>query len=139
MAAALLERLLEEEGISECCVSSAGTIATPNLPATEAAISAATRMMLDIGRHRSRQVGREMLESSDLVLCMTGDHREALTQMAPSAEERIVLLGSLAAGDAAEEEIEDPIGAGPEVHYQCLRKMERHLRQLVKRLKESAP
>lgn len=135
MAAALLEWLLEQEGMGQHHVSSAGTTAIARLPATEAATAAAARMGLDLSHHRARQVDRPTLESADLILCMTGEQREALMQMAPSAEEKVMLLGSLAPDLRGEEDIDDPVGTGPGVHYQCLRKMEKALRRLVGHLK----
>jgi len=90
-------------------VSSAGTMAFAGAPATPAAVSAAAELGADISGHRNQPVTEQLINSSDLILCMTGGHVRQVREIAPNAADRVCLLDN--AGDIA-----DPIG-GSETMY----------------------
>src|SRR5215212_10373910 len=59
-------------------VTSAGTWALSGQAASPYSREVLAERGLELGDHRSRRVDREMLEHSDVVLCMTRSHAEAI-------------------------------------------------------------
>jgi len=118
MAAALCrQKLAERLGCSPAeltdrniHVTSAGTGGFGGTPASEGAVRALTRRGIDLGGHVAQALSADLIAQSDHIYCMTGNHREAVVSMLPSAAERTELLGITA-------EIEDPFG-GPDENYE---------------------
>ena len=65
--------------------------------ATSTMVEVAAEAGLDLGRHMSRQVDRELLEQADLVLAMTGEHVIDLVGLDPGAARRVLTLREAAA------------------------------------------
>jgi protein-tyrosine phosphatase len=83
-------------------VGSAGTWARPGSPPTPEAEEAAAERHVDIAGHRSTPLAPELVERADLVLAMTGEHREEILDAVPGAgpktftlKELVALLGGL--------------------------------------------
>jgi protein-tyrosine-phosphatase len=108
MAAGLLARRLQQAGIAgDFQVSSAGTWAEPDRPATPFAVAALAERGVDLSGHRSREVTASAVAEAQLVLVMTEGHRAALeTEFRPPAG-RLALFSQLAGGTW---DIADPIG-----------------------------
>ncbi len=102
-------------------VISAGVFAGEGAPPTPEAVTAAEEWGVDIGSHRSRQATPELLQSCDLVFCMTGSHVEQVRRMIPSGSDGVVPL--LDAGD-----VTDPIGGGLDVYRETARQIARAIR-----------
>jgi protein-tyrosine-phosphatase len=94
-------------------VSSAGTWAEEDAPASIYSSEILAERGLDLKQHRSRRVDRQMVEAADLLLCMTGSQREALQAEFPDLADRIHLLSAMAGPDY---DIFDPYG-GPREGY----------------------
>src|SRR3989442_3835410 len=73
LAAALLERALNERGLDAIEVSSAGTGAWDGAPVSEGAYLVGLGRGLDLSGHRAQLVTREMVDEADLNLT-TGRH-----------------------------------------------------------------
>ncbi|MCL6449972.1 MAG: low molecular weight protein arginine phosphatase [Acetobacteraceae bacterium] len=73
-------------------VASAGLSALPGAPASPHAVQALSEAGLDLSRHRARQITREMVESSDLILTMTRQQKRAVLELAPRAAGRVFTL-----------------------------------------------
>jgi len=84
-------------------VVSAGIYASEGSWASPEAVIAASAFGADISAHRSRQLTTELIQSADLVFCMTDHHVEQAVGLAPRAASRIVRLDPR--GD-----VSDPIG-----------------------------
>lgn len=138
MAEGLARRLLaKQQGLPEAeldaaglRVISAGAFASPGLPASVESVEIMQRRGIDISRHRSQSLTREMIHEADLILCMTQSHRRAVLAMAPSALDKTLTV------DASGKDIEDPIGSGMEAYDRSARAIEHGLEQ---RLKEYQP
>ncbi|MCZ7536678.1 MAG: low molecular weight phosphatase family protein [Acidimicrobiia bacterium] len=78
-------------------VSSAGTLAEEGLPATRDALTVAGGPE----GHASRRLVRSLVESADLVLCMTRDHLREVVTLSPAAFIRTYTLRDLARRGAA--------------------------------------
>jgi protein-tyrosine phosphatase len=117
MAEALARRELENRGLSGLVtVRSAGTSTVSGLLASHHAIGIMTEMGLDILNHRSSMLNRDLVESSDLVLTMTGGHRRIVLDECPGAAQRIYTLAGYAGvgGD-----VPDPFGGDRETYRSC--------------------
>ena len=94
-------------------VTSAGTWALAGQAASTYSREVLAEQGLNIGEHRSRRVDRELMEHSDLVLCMTRSQAEAIKIEFPDFAGRVHLLTSIA-GPAYD--VADPYG-GPREGY----------------------
>jgi protein-tyrosine-phosphatase len=74
MAEGLLKRHLAGDLGGAIEVTSAGTHALQNHPAQDRAVEVMSRIGIDIGGHRARQLTREMARSADLILAMEMAH-----------------------------------------------------------------
>jgi len=93
LAAAIFMKLLEEIGLAPTWqVASAGTWATPGLPAVPTALVAAQKLGLDLSGHRAARVDEQLLAAYDLVLVMEAGQKEALQSEFPALYEHIYLL-----------------------------------------------
>jgi protein-tyrosine phosphatase len=111
MAAALLGAL-----DAPLRIRSAGTRAVagqPIHPYAAAALHSAG--FPDAASHRSLPLLPSMLQEADLVLCMTGEHRQDIIGASPESAGRVKLFG---AGRGIE--IEDPVGGSPDAFDRCL-------------------
>lgn len=79
-------------------VLSAGTWTTDGMPAMIDAIQQAKKIGLDIHKHRSKAITRDMLQEADLVLVMENGQKEALQIEFPSHRRKILLLSEAAKG-----------------------------------------
>jgi len=107
IAAAYFSRKLTLMGISgDWKVGSAGTWAVDGLLAHPAAIAVAAKIGLELGRHRTREVTKKLIDTADVVVCMQPGQKESLEAEFPTIRGRVVLLGSL--GNLPGNEIPDP-------------------------------
>lgn len=88
-------------------VGSAGVRAVDGYPATPASATVAGRHGFDLSRHTSRALTAERAQESDLLVTMTGAHKQAILRSFPQAKERVFTLGELSGRNA---DVEDPIG-----------------------------
>ncbi len=98
-AEAVARRLITELGLP-VQVGSAGFLA-PDHPADRDMSHVARRRGFDLSGHRSRQVDQDLLDRSDLIVAMTGQHVVDLVGLAPEAARRMLTLRELAAAVGA--------------------------------------
>lgn len=91
---------LEERGYK---VLSAGTMNLVGVPASAEAVAACSRKGVDLRGHASRHLTRSLIDTSDVVFCMTRTHCEQVLFLSPDAENKCLLL-------AQDRDIPDPIG-----------------------------
>jgi len=99
-------------------VASAGLFAAAGGGATPEAGRVARDRGADISRHRSRRLTSELINSADLIFCMTAVHAAEAVRLAPGAAGRIRRLSD-------EGDIPDPIGGGDEVYAVVADRIER--------------
>jgi protein-tyrosine phosphatase len=87
----LAEHLLRS--LTGLTVDSAGLSARTGDPADPVYLDMAKESDLDLTGHQSKPVTRGLLESADLTLVMTGDHRRRLMEQYPEFSGKIMLLG----------------------------------------------
>jgi protein-tyrosine phosphatase len=125
VAEALFADWLRKEAIAgEWRVESAGTWAEAGAPAASYSREVLQPLGLDLAAHRARRVDRQLVESADLMLCMTRSHCEALRVEFPDRAGHIQLLSAMAGRDY---DVPDPYG-GPREGYV---RMVAEIRQLI--------
>jgi protein-tyrosine phosphatase len=92
MAEAVLARRLAGRGV-RCRVESAGIAALVGCPADPIAQELMRARGVDISAHRARQLTKELIASSELVLVMDAGQQRAVEAMLPSARGRVHRLG----------------------------------------------
>ncbi len=112
-AEGLLRQRLQQEGLHDWTVSSAGTWAQLERGAARAGIELLAERGIDISEHQAREVTQEAIDAADLILCMESGHAEALRVEFPEAATRIFLLSEMA---GASHNVKDPFG-GPYPGY----------------------
>jgi protein-tyrosine-phosphatase len=108
LAAALLQRQLEQRGVTDITVGSAGTGAQVGAPASEGSYLVALEDGIDLSAHRARLLTPELASGADLILTMSRSHRQRVHDMPPGA--RVFLLGEYAGRTGAAAEVDDPFG-----------------------------
>lgn len=111
IAAAYFAQKLTTSGSHDTwTVASAGTWATPGLPAHPQAIKTAAAYGLDLKNHRTQEVTGSLLSAFDLVVVMEEGHLQALVTEFPETAGKIVVLGKVASVPGVE--IPDPAKTG---------------------------
>ena len=105
MAEVIARRLIARQRLSRVTVGSAGTAALAGGPASEGACTVVKEAGLDLDRHRSAVLTRELLTRSDLVLCMDTHHLLRARELGARGDCR--LLAEMA---GAEGVVQDPFG-----------------------------
>jgi len=82
-------------GYESWVVDSAGTWTSSGMPVLPEVLLIARKYGLDLTGHRSKPVTASLLSSTDLVLVMEANHKEALQNEFPTFNERIYLLSQV--------------------------------------------
>jgi tRNA threonylcarbamoyl adenosine modification protein (Sua5/YciO/YrdC/YwlC family) len=117
---------LEQRGVS---IISAGVAAAPGGCAAAEAIETMRQRGLDLSCHESQPLTDKLVRHADVILTLTGGHRQQILRRWPDAAPRTHTL-RLDEGD-----IEDPIGGPPQVYQQCAAEIEEALRRRVATMK----
>lgn len=120
---ALLRYILQQRGLTDWKVDSAGTFAYPGQPASVFSVQAVAELNIDISHHRSKRVSKSLLRNADLVLCMELRHVNALRAEYPAHSAKIFTLGQMS-GHA--KDVADPYG-GSLKDYQYMVKEVKYL------------
>ncbi len=111
----MAEAIFRQMTDAQIPVSSAGIFAD-GAPVSCNAISAMQEVEIDISRHTSIQITREMMKNANLVLTMTTSHAQMLSATFPEFKEKIQTLANWAKSDG---DISDPFGGDLDTYRQC--------------------
>src|SRR5947208_14610780 len=76
-------------------VGSAGIVGWEGSSAVDEAVRAAQEHGSDISGHRARRLEASHVEAADLVVCMAGEHRDAVARLVPGSASRTFTLKEL--------------------------------------------
>ena len=141
MAEGILRETLDVSLAHGVRVLSAGVAATPGLPASEHSVTACAEIGIDISRHRSRPLTRELLAETDLLLGMELHHVYAAERLLPGGTPVCDVLGRYAAGGdsgAPAPGVADPIGGPLEEYRDALRDIRSFLDASRERIEAAA-
>lgn len=90
-------------------VRSAGVFATDGSPASPEAVAVMQQQNLDLSRHQTRALTKDLLQDADVIFTMTERHRDAVVHLLPRAADKTFRLDP-------ERDVDDPVG-GPASLY----------------------
>jgi protein-tyrosine-phosphatase len=131
LAEALARKIAERRGIEDLNVSSAGTNAWDNVPATDEALLVGMERDLDLTGHRSRKLTPAIVSEADLIFVMTPGHLEQVKQM--GGRGKVHVIDEYASG-ASNQGISDPFGGDLEAYRDTADRLEQELEKLFDRL-----
>ena len=120
MAEGLFKKIIEEKKLDGITCSSCGIYAFAGDSATPEAVEAVRGMGVDISAHRSRPFSEYIADETDLFVCMTPSHAQAVKSVAPT--NKITVLGG---------GIADPYGGDSENYLSCAEEIQYHLEILA--------
>lgn len=123
LAQGLFKKLLEDGGIKNVEVLSAGLAAVDGAPVSANSVAAAARLGADISAHTAKSITRDMLENIDLFVCMTQSH---LACLEGHTKARVRVLGG---------GIPDPYGGSAEEYMHCAESIAASLGELLEEVR----
>lgn len=131
MAEALARKIAERRGIKDLNVSSAGTNAWDNVPATDEALLVGMERDIDLTGHRARKLTPAIVSEADLIFVMTPGHIEQVKQL--GGRGKVHVIDEYASG-IANQGITDPYGGDLEAYRQTADMLEQELEKLFDRI-----
>lgn len=131
MAEAFARKIARRRGIEDLNVSSAGTNAWDNVPATDEALLVGMERDIDLTGHRARKLTSAIVSEADLIFVMTPGHVEQVKQL--GGRGKVHVIDEYASG-TVNQGIEDPYGGDLEAYRETADVLERELEKLFDRL-----
>ena len=131
MAAGFFLKLLEQRGIKHIDIRTAGVMTPTGLLPTPEAVQLLQDEGVDIRRHRSRPLTREMIKKADLILGMTPFHVQSALRINEDARGKTFLLKEYVGRDGKNTQIADPMGGTLEIFKRCFSEIRASLHRLV--------
>ena len=120
MAEGLFRKILSERGITDISCRSCGLAAYPGDNATPQAVEVCKERGVDLSAHRSTTLNTYILDETDMTVCMTINHKNAIVSVRPDC--RIIVP----AGG-----VPDPYGGDTDVYRECADKIEAFLNVFI--------
>jgi protein-tyrosine-phosphatase len=131
LAEALARKIADRRGLEALNVSSAGTNAWDNVPATDEALLVGMERGLDLTGHRSRKLTPAIVSEADLIFVMTPGYLEQVKQM--GGRGKVHVIDEYASG-ISNTGISDPYGGDLEAYRNTADILEEELGKLFDRL-----
>ncbi len=139
MAVGLVKNALYHRKHKGVDIVSAGVIASNGLPASPNAIKVMAEKNIDISDHQTRQLTRELIDKSDLILVMTQWHKLEVIGLLEKPGKEVYLIKEFAPrnpGIVNDFEIPDPIGKSIEFYRHSRDEIEKCVDGIVKKILE---
>lgn len=136
----MAESLMKDEIRRKCntrCIEvlSAGLSAFPGAPISDKAARVLMEENLDpLPDHRATVVNQELVDSMDLILVMTAEHKRQLLSRDSNAAEKIHLLKKYADPFVQDDNISDPFGGNLEKYRATLKELRTSIKKLANKL-----
>ena len=108
--------MLNERGITDISCRSCGLAAFPGDSATPQAIEVCKERGVDLSSHRSTALNTYILDETDITVCMTANHKNAIVSVRPDCRTTVPSGG-----------VPDPYGGDTDVYRECADKIEAFL------------
>jgi protein-tyrosine-phosphatase len=131
MAEALARKIAQRRGIDDINLSSAGTNAWDNVPATDEALLVGMERDIDLTVHRARKLTPAIVAEADLIFVMTAGHLEHVKQLGWRG--KVHVIDEYASG-TPNQGVTDPYGGDLEAYRHTADLLERELEKLFDRL-----
>ncbi len=131
MAEGFLKKMLNDR--KDISVSSCGISAVNGITPTQETVDVMKESDIDVSGHRSCYLTDEIVKNTDLILAMTGTHKDSILSRLPDAKDKIYLLGSFDDKEK-EQNIADPIGMPIDFYKSTRDSIKKSLEQFIKLL-----
>jgi protein-tyrosine-phosphatase len=131
MAEALARKIARRRGIENLNISSAGTNAWDNVPATDEALLVGMEREIDLTGHRARKLTPTIVSEADLIFVMTPGHLEQVKQL--GGRGKVHVIDEYASG-TTNQGVADPYGGDLEAYRRTADVLESELEKLFDRL-----
>jgi protein-tyrosine-phosphatase len=131
MAEALARKIARRRGIENLNISSAGTNAWDNIPATDEALLVGMEREIDLTGHRARKLTPTIVSEADLIFVMTPGHLEQVKQL--GGRGKVHVIDEYASG-TTNQGVADPYGGDLEAYRNTADVLESELEKLFDRL-----
>jgi protein-tyrosine-phosphatase len=131
MAEALARKIARRRGIENLNISSAGTNAWDNIPATDEALLVGMEREIDLTGHRARKLTPTIVSEADLIFVMTPGHLEQVKQL--GGRGKVHVIDEYASG-TTNQGVADPYGGDLEAYRHTADVLESELEKLFDRL-----
>jgi protein-tyrosine-phosphatase len=132
LAEAIARKVAIERGLVDVEVASAGTSAWDGASASDGAMLVGMERRLDLGNHRSQQLSRALVESSDLIFTMGPHHLERVQAL--GGGDKAYLLTAYPRHGTGGRPINDPMGAELDVYRATADELESEIRRVFDHL-----
>ena len=110
--------------------ASAGTFAAYGHPASENAVLALQELGIDLAGHRSQPLTAELVESADMIVVMTAEHRYRILEDFPAVGNRVFLIKSFGTSRVPAD-VSDPFGGSLNTYKRIRDEIDRALSDLI--------
>jgi protein-tyrosine-phosphatase len=131
MAEGLARKIARRRGIENLNISSAGTNAWDNIPATDEALLVGMEREIDLTGHRARKLTPTIVSEADLIFVMTPGHLEQVKQL--GGRGKVHVIDEYASG-TTNQGVADPYGGDLEAYRHTADVLEAELEKLFDRL-----
>ena len=138
MAEGILKKKLEKFRFNrQITINSAGTLNLMPTRASEEAIKISHSHKVDIDKHRSTPIDKQILDKANLILCMAVYHYNLLLKNYPEYADKIFILKSFEKEEnLIDPSIADPIGMSEEFYKRIYVEIEVELKRILPHLQE---
>ena len=131
MAAGMLRSKLEQSGIKNIEVESAGTTGLKGEGPSRSAARVCLKKGFDISGHVGRVLKQEIIQESDLIVVMEIHHMERVLALDPEAVPKTFMLTEFGKGSHGADFIADPYGLPDWAFEACFEQIEIHVNALM--------
>jgi len=120
------------EGLEDWFASSAGIYAYEGTKASRPAVKVMDADYgIDISQHTSRMVSEELIAATEIVLCMTPEHRDIIVSLYPEYFDKVHTLKRYVDKHVKSEGITDPYGSYDEAYSECAKEIKENTDKLI--------
>jgi L-threonylcarbamoyladenylate synthase len=132
MAEGILKKKLEKSRfVNRIEVNSAGTLNLAPTKASPEAVKIAKHHQVDIGKHLSTPIDREILDRANIIICMASYHHNIIVKNYPEYLNKVFVLKNMdLEEDLADPSIADPIGMSEAFYEQIYQEIEGELTRI---------
>jgi protein-tyrosine phosphatase len=113
-------------------VKSAGIDALVDLTPDRKTKEVCNAQGVHVSSHKARQLTKEMLEKSDIILCMEKVHKQRIFSAFPKFTKNVFLLKEYLQKDSiGNTEVKDPIGKSKKYYEKCFKEIEKEVQRIV--------
>jgi protein-tyrosine-phosphatase len=132
MAEGILRKLLEESGVDNVDVSSAGIGTLDGYPATHHAVEISARNQIDIAGHHSTRMTEQVFRQADLVFALSHNHYDFLKDL-PGSSAKLFMVKAFPMDNNANpaNSIDDPVGGSLEEYKVTFEEIQKEIKRAL--------